>query len=56
MTKRWTLDNLKEKGIFVDAKGVGKVLAPKPKKVTQEEIDRAIKKAKKNGINKGKAD
>jgi len=47
MTRRWTLDNLKEKGIFVNSEGVGKVLAPKPKKVTQEEIDNAIKKISK---------
>lgn len=42
--KRWTLNDIKNKGIFIDEKGVGKVLAPKSKKVTQKDIDKALKK------------
>jgi hypothetical protein len=42
--KRWTFNDIKNKGIFIDEKGVGRVLAPKSKKVTQKDIDKALKK------------
>lgn len=42
------MKDVKEKGIFVNQDGVGKVLAPKPKKqITNDDIKKAIKKAQK---------
>jgi hypothetical protein len=52
--KRWTLNDIKSKGIFIDEKGVGRALAPVSKKVvTEKDIQKALKKAK-NGKNKHK--
>jgi hypothetical protein len=49
--KRWTLKDIKDKGIFIDEKGVGRVLAPTKKVVTEKDIEKALKKAK-NGKNR----
>ena len=33
MSKKWSMKDIKDKGIFIDQNGVGKVLAPTKKKV-----------------------
>ena len=41
--KRWSMKDLKDKGIFVNQSGVGKVLAPaKKKEITDQDIQKAI--------------
>lgn len=49
MSKKWSFKDLKDKGIFVNADGVGKVLAPSVKKkvVTEGEVQKVLDKLKK---------
>ena len=45
MSKKWKMSDIKDKGIFIDQNGVGRVLTP-PKKITDADIEKAINKAK----------
>lgn len=48
---RWTMNDLKAKGIFVNPEGKAKKLeAPAKKKITKAQINKAIKKTKKEQI------
>ena len=52
---RWTIKDIKDKGIFIDDKGVGRVLYPAKKEVTDKDIEKALEKIRKNDKNRGKA-
>lgn len=49
------MQSLKEKNIFVNEQGVGKVLTPfKSKKVSKDDIEKVFEKIRKNDKNRGK--
>jgi cell division ATPase FtsA len=44
---RWKISDIKDLGIHINQEGVGKKLSPsKKKRVTEDDIQKAIKKAK----------
>ena len=52
---KWSMKDLKNKGIFVNQDGVGKVLVLKEKKVvTEDQIKKVLEKLRKNDKNRGK--
>jgi hypothetical protein len=53
MNKKWTMADLKSKGIHVNSNGVGKKIdKPTPKKVSKKKVDAVLKKLQDKAVDK----